>query len=153
MRAKRSFGGGWWGDHSEVIWEVSWRKALGRRNELKRAAGRSVEGGQWRESAKRKWVKGGQWEQKKICWGDFVKKYLNFQTISQYLFPKILPLCLIFSSTYLWIKFRERWWIFWTQISCHIRLKKSHTMANWSVLFSGQSTEDMIPEMGFVMTL
>ena len=36
--------------------------------------------------------------------------------------------------------FSQKWqWLFWTEISCLIRLKpKSRTLANWSLIFSGQ---------------
>lgn len=103
-------------ESKEIIWRRSFWGHL--RSKLKEGTGKEkrVEMGSrkisWGRTVKRKCKeKMGkrktvvQWEQKKICWGDFVKKDLNFQTISQYLFPKMLPLCLIFGSPYLWIKF------------------------------------------------
>ena len=52
--------------------------------------------------------------------------------------------------------FKEWSGLFWTQIcstSSMVLKQKLHTLANWSVVFSEQSTEDTIPEMEFGMPI
>ena len=54
----------------------------------------------------------------------------------------------------IWHAYFSEEWLFWAWVGYHISLKqKSHTFTNWSVIFSRQMTENMIPEMGFPVGL